>query len=312
MEEVRFTNGGVTLVGTVYLPRRRGPQPAVVFVHGSGGEGRSGQNRFLADRFARRGMAALFFDKRGVGASTGDWRLATFDDLAADVQAGLALLRARADIAADRIGLFGSSEGAGYIAPLVASNDRGVAWLVLKSGPFVAPPEQYLFEDDNALRAQGFHTTAVGEALAFRRLIFETAITRDWTRFDAEVRRVQEAPWFDYMRPGPRDFWWWNWWVSVARFDPRPVLAQIRVPLLALFGAADQVVSVAAAQRNFATAMQQAGNRHFQIRVFPGADHALYVQPSVDGAWPRFPVEYPDEVLDWVVGVVGLAPSARR
>ena len=35
-EDVRFTNGGVTLAGTLTLPPSAGPHPAVILVHGSG------------------------------------------------------------------------------------------------------------------------------------------------------------------------------------------------------------------------------------------------------------------------------------
>ena len=80
-EEVTFPNGNVRLAGSLLVPPGVGPHPAIVFVHGSGAEGRYA-SRYLADRFARAGFVALIYDKRGVGASTGDWRHATFDDLA--------------------------------------------------------------------------------------------------------------------------------------------------------------------------------------------------------------------------------------
>ena len=50
-------------------------------------------------QFARRGIAALIFDKRGVGGSSGDWRQATPDDLAADGAAAVSRLLADPDAA---------------------------------------------------------------------------------------------------------------------------------------------------------------------------------------------------------------------
>ena len=76
-EEVRFRNGAAVLAGSLLIPRTPGKHPAVVFQHGSGPEGRFG-SRFWADFLARRGIAALIYDKRGVGESTGDWRRSTF------------------------------------------------------------------------------------------------------------------------------------------------------------------------------------------------------------------------------------------
>jgi hypothetical protein len=71
-EEVRFRNGDVELAGTLLLPAGPGPHPAVVFLHGSGPEGRWASN-YLARRVVRGGIAALVWDKRGVGESAGSW-----------------------------------------------------------------------------------------------------------------------------------------------------------------------------------------------------------------------------------------------
>jgi hypothetical protein len=57
-EEVAFKNGDVVLSGTLVLPLTKGPHPAVVFLHGSGPEGRYA-SRFLAQHFSRHGIAAL-------------------------------------------------------------------------------------------------------------------------------------------------------------------------------------------------------------------------------------------------------------
>jgi len=71
----------------------------VVFLHGSGSEGRWA-SRYLGTQLATHGIAALIFDKRGVGGSTGDWRRATLDDLAGDGVAAVARLLQEPRIAA--------------------------------------------------------------------------------------------------------------------------------------------------------------------------------------------------------------------
>jgi hypothetical protein len=118
--DVSFRDGPVALAGTLCIPRAPGWHPAVVLLQGSGGETRWGTNRFIADRFARAGIAALVYDKRGSGASTGDWKMSSYDDLANDAIAGIDLLASRPDIDAKRIGLHGHSEG-GIIAPIAVS-----------------------------------------------------------------------------------------------------------------------------------------------------------------------------------------------
>src|SRR5580704_13189280 len=66
-EQVQFRNGDVILQGSLLLPASSGRHPAVVIFHGSGPEGR---NMTMARWFAGQGVAALTYDKRGVGESS--------------------------------------------------------------------------------------------------------------------------------------------------------------------------------------------------------------------------------------------------
>lgn len=130
---VSFQDGAVTLSGTLLLPAAPGRHPAVIFLQGSGPKGRWA-NRYLAQKMAEAGIVALIYDKRGVGGSGGDWKSADFDALAGDAAAGVALLRAQAEVDPARVGVYGHSQG-GTIAPLVAA--RAGAW------PSSSPPPRW-------------------------------------------------------------------------------------------------------------------------------------------------------------------------
>ena len=119
-EAVRFQSGDVTLAGTLFIPDERGRHPAIVLFHGSGPEPR---NPSVADWFARHGVIVLTYDKRGVGESTGDFRAVSFTELADDGLAAIQLLRARPDVDAERIGVWGLSQG-GWLGPLAASRSK--------------------------------------------------------------------------------------------------------------------------------------------------------------------------------------------
>ena len=86
--------GDHRLAGTLYLPLSGPPAPAVVFVHGAGPAVRGDRYHELARHFARKGVAALIYDKRGCGESTGDWTRAGLPDLAEDALACVRLLAA--------------------------------------------------------------------------------------------------------------------------------------------------------------------------------------------------------------------------
>ena len=72
-EDLIIPAGDFQLAGTLYAPEPGQPVPAVVFVHGAGPAVRSDGYHELGRHFARKGVAALIYDKRGCGASTGDW-----------------------------------------------------------------------------------------------------------------------------------------------------------------------------------------------------------------------------------------------
>ncbi|HUE88299.1 MAG TPA: alpha/beta hydrolase, partial [Vicinamibacterales bacterium] len=116
-EQLRFANGPVQLAGTLYAPRHA-PAAAVVLVHGSGPETRD-QYRFYARWLAEHGVAALAYDKRGTGASSGVLYESTYAAYAGDVVAAVDAVTAHVDIAPRAVGLVGFSE-AEWVAPLAA------------------------------------------------------------------------------------------------------------------------------------------------------------------------------------------------
>lgn len=131
-------------------------------MHGSGAEGRYA-SRFLADLFARKGIAALIFDKRGVGKSTGNWRQSTFNDLARDAIAGIEFLKGRRDIDAGRIGIFGHSQGAA-IAPLVASLSSAVSFVIASAASGISMSEGERYSLQNSLGATDLSPDEAREA----------------------------------------------------------------------------------------------------------------------------------------------------
>jgi pimeloyl-ACP methyl ester carboxylesterase len=132
--EVRFrSEPGVDLTGTLYLPtgQGKGPFPLAVLIAGHGPGGR-GNYLEIIRRLTADGIAALEYDKRGTGRSTGTYEEDSYR-LAADAAAAVAAMRHRPDIVGGRIALVGHS-GGGVIAPAVAAADPGIAAVVTLAG----------------------------------------------------------------------------------------------------------------------------------------------------------------------------------
>lgn len=140
-EDVRFPSGEVELAGTLFRHRDSGTHPAVVFIHGSGRQKRR-EFEYQAKLFARHGMAALVYDKRGSGESGGRTFDVGYDGYAADVASAIAYLRTRDDIREQCIGIVGHSEG-GWVASIVASSlVRDVAFVIVTSSTPLTPAQQ--------------------------------------------------------------------------------------------------------------------------------------------------------------------------
>ena len=135
--DVVFENGGVKLAGTLLLPSTPGPHRAVLFLQGSGPEGRWA-NRYLAQTLAQAGIVTLIYDKRGVAGSTGDWRGAGFEALAEDGAAGVNFLRRQAEVDPARVGVYGHSQG-GTITPLVADRSEGLGFVIASAAAGSTP-----------------------------------------------------------------------------------------------------------------------------------------------------------------------------
>src|SRR5258708_1773862 len=157
-ETVHFDSDGISLAGTLVLPEGSQAHPAAVLFHGSGPQKR---DLFTARWFASEGIAALAYDKRGVGESSGDFRKVPFMELCDDGLGAIKYLKSRKEIDAKRIGVWGLSQG-GWLGPLAASRSAGVAFVIAVSGPGVSPGELMIVYFANALRTlRGYEVTVL-------------------------------------------------------------------------------------------------------------------------------------------------------
>jgi pimeloyl-ACP methyl ester carboxylesterase/glyoxylase-like metal-dependent hydrolase (beta-lactamase superfamily II) len=312
-EDVRFENGVVKLAGTLILPSRSGIYPAIVSVHGSGAAART-QYESKAIYFARRGIATLIYDKRGVGQSTGDWTSASMTDLASDALAGVRLLKSRQDINPSQIALEGFSQG-GWVAPLAASLSRNVAFVIVGSPAGINPMEQSVFSMDNTLREAGFPDSAIAAASNLRNKLYD--IIKQSASVDevaGEIEKAHNEPWFKLSGlPYPLSTTGASEGEKqLLMFEPIPVWERIQVPVLAYWGSRDLVVPVERSKTIIERALQKAGNNDSSFRIFTGADHVMVLARDKTAEWdfPRKPREF-DLIADWLLTHVGSNPARK-
>jgi uncharacterized protein len=285
-EEVTYANkaAGNTIAGTLTIPEGKGPFPAVLLIVGSGPHDRDesllGHKPFLvlSDYLTRKGIAVLRVDKRGVGKSTGDLAKATTADFAGDAEAGVAWLKSRPEIDPHKIGLIGHSEG-GIIAPMVAAQDaprhHDVAFIVLMAGSGV-PGDQIIVEQSRLIsEADGeskdkadkdaeeeretLHLVETEKNSATLERLLGVKLGAEGmpdAQIAAQIKAVT-SPWFRYF----------------LTYDPASALRKLTIPVLAINGSLDLQVPPALNLPAIRKALDDAGNKHFEVDELPGLNH---------------------------------------
>ncbi|WP_329054430.1 alpha/beta hydrolase [Amycolatopsis sp. NBC_01488] len=209
--DVTFTNGGVTLHGSVVAPPGGTKLPGLVMVHGSGAHSRE-DYRDQAEAFARQGIATLIYDKRTEGYSQFS---RSYSTLADDALAAVEALRKRPEVDPARVGVWGLSEG-GWVAPLAASRSSHVAFVVTLGANGVEPSRQQAWATENQLRQLDMAGSMVRMASS------------------TMMRQLVGGGVF-----------------PEAHYDPVPVLKSLRQPVLGLWGAKDVLTPPGEAVRLF-------------------------------------------------------------
>lgn len=282
-EEVVFQGAGEWLAGTLLLPPGDGPHPGIVLVHGSGGDTRH-TYRPVAHLFAQAGIAALFYDKRGTGDSTGNWFKASIRELAGDAVGAVTYLGRHQAIDAGSIGLWGISQG-GWISTIAGVESGAVAFLVPFSGATVSPAEQELFRIAGNVRDLTGSEGLVDITVKMEQLTYDF------------LYRAQTSP---SLANKP-------WLMGLdMQYDPRTDLARLEQPVLALFGELDSLVPVGVSARRYdqLTVGGSEASGSTRVAIFPRADHGLMLTSTGSRFEVHSERRYAPEVweltLEWV------------
>jgi pimeloyl-ACP methyl ester carboxylesterase len=293
----------VTLGGTLILPRGSGKHPAIVITPGDFGSSRDGLKGY-AFQFVRLGMAALVFDSRGAGGSTGPLASSSFDELAGDVLAWVDLLRKRQDIDPAKVGVFGFSNSA-WTVTLAASRSKDVAFLISQSMSALRPWQQERYRAETQVRLAGYPEDVVQKAARLMDRKFEVARTgQGWDSLQLVLDSYANERWLPYTNP-PRNLDRLRlYWERSFSYDPAPALDRVTCPALFIFGGVDSNVPVEATVPIIRRAMKTSGNKDLEIKVFDKGRHDLI--EGKDGGPIEFPLMwrfapgYWDAMSQWV------------
>ncbi len=330
LEEVTCASGSVTLAGTLTLPPGAGPHPTVVLISGSGRQNRDGESRdipgyrpfaVIAEHLTRNGFAVFRYDDRGVGKSSGDYLEANESDFIQDARAAVACLLPRKDIAGNRIGLIGHSEGS-LIAASVAGSDGRVAFVISLAGGAVDGYSLLVRQAERQFEAAGTGKEEVARLVEEQRLIYDLARAQKWEKLrellgEITLKRLRALPKERTASLGDLEaFAHERAAASVEALQlPRVQFLlghdfgkdweQVSVPVLALYGELDVQVEAAQNIPALEQALSRAKNTNLTTTIIPGANH-LFLKANTGSmaeyaTLPReFAPGFLDAILSWL------------
>ena len=293
-EEVGYKNekDNVKLAGTLTLPPGDGKFPAVILITGSGSQDRNStvaEHRpflVLADYLTRRGIAVLRIDDRGTGGSDLGSLLATTENFAGDVLAGVEYLKSRKEINPKQIGLVGHSEG-GVIAPMAAAASKDVAFIVMMSGMGQTGADVILTQLALIQARSGVKLETIAQAVDFQKNLFaiiksepdnklaESKINEMLSARKSKMneRQVKEFAQVEADIKAGMPNLLSPWYRNFLAYNPRPTLEKVGVPVLALNGENDVQVSSKENLALISTALEAGKNKDFTVKSFPKLNH---------------------------------------
>jgi pimeloyl-ACP methyl ester carboxylesterase len=236
-------------------------------------------------------------DKRGTGASTGQWNNLSHADWATDVDAQLDFLRTQPGIDTSRIGLFAGSEG-GFVAPVVASRRSDVRFVVCRVCSALPHAPVILDDQRGQLLRRGLTAADAARGAELLDRMMRFALTR--TGYDSLVQYANSGagtPWRSVLPMATipaADAAYWTRYRGVLAVDPAEHYRRLNVPVLAILGERDDRILVDRHRAVF-EAIADAG-RDLTLWVVPGATHGLLV----GGARLAYPPDLHERIAAWI------------
>jgi uncharacterized protein len=202
--------------------------------------------RAHADELTRRGFAVLAYDKRGTGATGGDFP-ASFDVMAQDLRAGVDSIQRNPHVDANRTSIIAISQG-WWVTALAVDEGLSARALIGIGAPTVTPAVQQEHVLASEMRAQGASAEDVEQAMALlRQWADATRGVLSRTEYEQALQRAQALPWFalagEQLALFPENDPYGAWYRGIMDFDPMPLLQRNRIPTTIFQGANDAIVS---------------------------------------------------------------------
>lgn len=220
-------------------------------------------------------------DDRGIGGSSKGTKDETTYNYATDIDAAVHFLIKRGY---KNIGLIGHSEG-GMIAPIVATINKNVSFMVLMAGPGTPIDELLVKQNYLASKLIGTDEQSLEKNAKSNQKIYtfiknysgldldkdlRLFLTNEGEEINEQAMKQYTAPWFRYF----------------IAFNPDTYLSKIKIPVLAINGSLDFQVPAKDNLAAIKNSLTKAKNKNFETYEFEGMNHLF--QECKTGAFSEY------------------------
>ena len=162
---------------------------------------------------------------------------------------------------------------------MIASRSTDVSWIVLLAGPATKGEETLLLQSDLITRAAGMTTDQIAKSLDFDRESYN--LVRQETNRAILENKLEELVKVSGLGPSmppafvQRQIHWTSspWFHYFLDYDPLPALQETKCPVLVLAGERDLQVPPQENLPLARKALEDGGNKDFQVIELPGLNH---------------------------------------
>lgn len=300
VQEVSYKNNELELFADIFIPEKsKEIKTGVVLIQGSGSSDRTNAwSRAYAKFLVDAGYYVLLPDKRGCGKSEGDWKKSSFIELAQDAMASFTFFNEKYQL--EKAGLMGLSQG-GFIAPIAASQNKEIDFVIDIVGTTVTIEEQLIHEVANSALKEGLSPNEIKEVLGLHVLFKNYAFDRDWEPLQAKFEELKASGWAAYAStfPNSPNLWVWDYLRMNINFNPMDYWVQVSQPVFVAYGIKDQNdnMPVYESVYRMTKGFNEIDKTNYEIQLYD-TGHAMYENDKAE-----LRQEFIDDLLKWLAEV---------
>jgi hypothetical protein len=275
---IHFQFQSDTIEGVVNLPNKKyslgEKTPLVIFVHGDGELERDAYGYYqpIWNELAKKGIASMSWDKKGIGQSTGKWLNQSMEDRAKEVIAAIEFIQADANFDFSTIGLIGFSQ-AGWVMPKVATLSDFPDFIISVSGA-INWKRQSNYLTRTRMEQEGADEATIEAGVRQNEIDFNLYNNEntypEYVAYQEKKCENEKETDCDFMSE-ERFYFVKNNIASDAEED----LKNIQCPIFGVFGTEDLNVDFEESHQTYERIFSENNTDNYQLKIYPEAEHGL-------------------------------------